>query len=146
MELLQLRSKLAPFSQQSSGLCGYFLSFSPRRIFLFAALVFSFAREVSATLSIALPGPKWTSVSFRFSLSTLSLLGRRPPGEGSRVLFCHPPPGRAAPQQDRWLPGLFLTVSREEDSTAYLEPVPLIDSSQIRNILLIPDLKFNSCN
>lgn len=66
--------------------------------------------------------------------------------ERRRVLFCHPPLGGAAPFQDRWLPGLFLTVSREEDSTTYFENCSLIDSSQSRNFLLIPDLKFDSCN
>lgn len=72
------RSKLAPLSPQNSEPCGYFLSFSPS-IFL--------PREVSAASSPALPGPRWTSASFPFSLSTSSLLRRRLPGREAAFCF-----------------------------------------------------------
>lgn len=79
-----------------------------------------FLQEVSAAWPPALPGPRATAAAFHFPyppdhFSFVDSLG------GRRVLFCHPPLGRAAPYQDRWLPSLFLTVSREEDSTTYFE-------------------------
>lgn len=116
-ELPQLRNKLAQLSPKSSELCGYFLSFSPC-IFLFAVWIFPFHRKSQLPNPQLSPGPD--------GLLPLSFFPHQPnhffvDSLGGKKGFVHPPLGRAAPYQDRWRPSLFLSVSREEDSTAYFE-------------------------
>lgn len=102
--------------------------------------------EVLAAWPTPLPGPSCTAPSFLLSLSASAILIRRLPPRKEGFCSINRLLKGLHPSKTGGGPGLFLTVSREEDSTTYFESCSLIDSSQSRNFLLASDFKFNSCN